>query len=64
MQTNSQVKTDDPLHVNSSLNQKILYRAYDLILSWPLLETAVSNESKAIEPPPNQPQNTTQLGSE
>lgn len=44
----------------NDLNKRLLNRAYDLILSWPLPETTVSNESKAIEPAPNQTQNITQ----
>lgn len=50
------VKIEQVTNQESDLNQRLLYRAYDLILSWPLPETAVSDqagdtEKSSLNPP-------------
>lgn len=60
-----QAKEDSFPHSNQeknlSFDLKMLYRAYDLILSWPLPETAVSDEQEASKPnTPKSPEITQQ----
>lgn len=43
-------------------NQRLLYRAYDLILSWPVVETAVSEAGEGETPQGKPPEANQQQG--
>lgn len=38
-------KPEQVARSEDELNKRLLYRAYDLILSWPVVETAVSDSA-------------------